>query len=71
MSESIQDIREFVLHQAKQNIEFVKQSPGNVAQAKQVNSSLSAIVAMERNIVMHKALERARKNETVPTLPES
>ena len=70
---SIHQSRDFVLEQAKLNIEFIKASPSHVGQAKQINTSLANIVAMERNMVMHNALERALKNdrnENLPGLPE-
>lgn len=70
---SIQESHAFVLEQAKANIEFIKANPANVGQAKQINTSLANIVAMERNMVMHNALERALKkqrNEDLQKLPE-
>ena len=70
---SIHESRDFVLAQAKANIDFIKASPANVGQAKQINTSLANIVAMERNVVMHNALERARRkyrNEDLQGLPE-
>jgi hypothetical protein len=72
-SMDIHQSRDFVLDQAKRNIEFVLKSQANVGQAKQVNASLSAIVAIERSMVMYQALERMRKgggNEDVQGLPE-
>jgi KaiC/GvpD/RAD55 family RecA-like ATPase len=42
-------------------------------QAKQINTALANIVAMERNMVMYKALERTirnDRNEDLPNLPE-
>lgn len=66
---SIHESHAFVLEQARENISFIKQNPGNVGQAKQINTSLANIVAMERNMVMHQALERAIRNDT-PPLPE-
>jgi uncharacterized protein YrrD len=57
---TIKDARDYVLAQAKANIAFVKQSKANVEQAHQVNISLANIVAMERNMVMHDALQRSR-----------
>ena len=71
---SIHESHAFVLSQAKANIEFIKVSPKNVEQAKQINSSLANIVAMERNMVMYNALQRARRNdlnEDLQKLPES
>lgn len=71
---NISESHAFVLEQARLNIEFIKASPANTNQAKQINASLANIVAMERNIVMHKALQRAIKNdrdEVLPGLPES
>lgn len=70
---SIEKSRDYVLAQAKANIDFVMRSPSNVEQAKQVNSSLAAIVAMERNMVMDRALNRQKNGgyvEEVPRLPE-
>lgn len=70
---SIQESHRFVLEEARKNIEFVKKSPSHVAQAKQINTSLANIVAMERNMVMHGVLERAKLNdnrEGLPRLPE-
>jgi hypothetical protein len=70
----IEKSRDYVLAQAKANIDFVMKSPGNIEQAKQVNSSLAAIVAMERNVVMDRAISRMRKGgfvEVVQRLPES
>lgn len=60
---SIHESHAFVLEQARLNIMFVKASPGHVAQAKQVNSALATMVASERNMVMHRALERALRND--------
>jgi hypothetical protein len=69
---SIHASHAFVLEQAKANIEFIRASPSHIGQAKQVNTALANIVAMERNMVMHKALERAIRNdnENLPRLPE-
>lgn len=70
---SIHESHAFVLEQAKKNIEFIKASPSHVGQAKQINTALANIVASERNQIMHKALERALKNdrnENLPRLPE-
>lgn len=69
---SIQDSRDFVIKQAKENIEFIKTSPSNLGQAKQINTALANIVAMERNMVMHRAVERMISNDSqnVPRLPE-
>ncbi len=70
---SIHQSHEFVLAQAKANIEFIKASPANVGQAKQINTALATIVASERNVVMHNALERAIRNDEpkgLPGLPE-
>jgi hypothetical protein len=70
---SIHESRDYVLAQAKANIDFVMRSPGNVEQAKQVNLSLGTIVACERNMVMMAALNRIKKGgrvEEVPRLPE-
>ena len=53
----------FVLEQAKANIAFVQANAEHVEQAKQINASLANIVAMERNLVMHNALERAKLKE--------
>jgi hypothetical protein len=53
----------FVLEQAKANIAFVRANAEHVEQAKQINASLANIVAMERNLVMHNALERAKLKE--------
>ena len=36
---SIHRSRDFVLEQAKANIEFIKASPANVGQAKQINTA--------------------------------
>ena len=56
---SIHDSHRYVLEQAKENIEFIKKSSSHVGQAKQINTALSNIVTSERNMVMHRALERA------------
>lgn len=64
----IQQSRDFVLEQAKLNIERVSTDKTYVEQAKQVNSSLAAIVAMERNSVM---LEAIRKHKDPPCLPSA
>jgi len=66
---SIHESHKFVLEQARLNIEFIKSNPTHVAQAKQINTALANIVAMERNMVMHNALERA-KNKDMPRLSE-
>ena len=64
MNPTIHETHAFVLAQAKANIEFIKASPSHVGQAKQINTALATLVANERNMVMHNALERAlRKNE--------
>jgi hypothetical protein len=69
---SIHESHAFVIEQAKANIEFIKASPSNVGQAKQINTALANIVASERNVVMHRALERAIHNDEkgLPRLPE-
>lgn len=70
---SIHESRDFVLERAKSNIDFIKANPANLGQAKQINTALANIVAMERNMVMYKALERAirnDRNEGLPNLPE-
>lgn len=71
---SIEDSCAYVLEQAKLNIEFARANPSAVSQAKQVNASLAAIVAMERNMVMHRALNRTLRNrfpdEDMQDLPE-
>lgn len=70
---SIHESHAFVLAQAKANIDFIKACPTHVGQAKQINTSLANIVAMERNMVMHNALERAvrnDRNENLQNLPE-
>lgn len=62
--DTIRQTHAFVLAEARANIQFVKASPENVEQAKQINAALANIVAMERNLVMDKAVERAlRRNE--------
>lgn len=68
----IHESRDFVLMHAKANIEFIKASPANLGQAKQINTALANIVAMERNMVMHSALERAIENDkkNLQRLPE-
>ena len=68
----IQHSRDFVIEQAKENIAFIKASPSNLGQAKQINTALANIVAMERNMVMHRAVERmiSNDNQDVPRLPE-
>lgn len=58
---TIQSSKAFVLEQARKNIERVVENPGYVEQAKQVNASLASIVAMERNAVMHEAIQLSRK----------
>lgn len=64
MTPSLQSSKEFVLEQARLNIERVVRDPGYVQQAKQVNSSLASIVAAERNEVMREAIKFARdKNQ--------
>ena len=68
---SLHESHAFVVAQAKANIEFIKASAAHVGQAKQINTALANIVASERNQIMHKALERAIKNdENLPRLPE-
>ena len=69
---SIHQSRDFVIDQAKENIKFIKASPANIGQAKQINTALANIVAMERNMVMHTALERAIENDkkSMQGLPE-
>ena len=73
---SLQESHAFVLAEAKANIDFIKANPAHLGQAKQINTSLANIVAMERNMVMHTALERALRNdrkslnENVQNLPE-
>lgn len=62
-TDTIKEAHAFVLSEAKANVAFVKSSPSNVEQAKQINAALANIVAMERNMVMHKAVERAVKND--------
>lgn len=59
---TIQSSKAFVLEQARKNIERVVENPGYVEQAKQVNASLASIVAMERNAVMHEAIQLSRKS---------
>lgn len=66
---SIEKSHAFVLSQAKANVNFIKANPANVAQAKQINAALANIVAMERNMVMHKAVERAILNDDLQKLP--
>lgn len=65
---SLSEASKFVFEQAKANIERVKDDPGFVPQAKQVNSSLAAIAAMARNHVMNKALSRPGRY-VGPSLP--
>lgn len=60
MSHTIEDSKQFVIEQARINIERVSRDSGYVNQAKQVNASLASIVAMERNAVMLTAIERMR-----------
>ena len=60
---SIHESHTFVMDQAKANIAFIKANPAHVEQAKQINASLANIVAMERNMVMHSALQRALRND--------
>jgi len=70
---SLEASRDYVLEQAKANIELLKSSPASVAQAQQINASLATIVAMERNMVMHRALERSLRphsDENLQRLPE-
>jgi hypothetical protein len=59
---TLQASHDFVLAEAKANVAFVKISPANVEQAKQINAALANIVAMERNRVMNNAVERAYGN---------
>ncbi|MGJ8677207.1 MAG: hypothetical protein ACSHX0_06800 [Akkermansiaceae bacterium] len=54
---SINESRDYVLQQAKKNIEAVEGDPKYVKQAKEVNASLASIVTMERTTIMNKALE--------------
>lgn len=65
--------RAYVIEQAKANIADLKAHPDNISVAQQVNASLANIVAMERNMIMHRALAKARTSdaEIVPRLPES
>lgn len=65
---TIHDSHAFVLDQSRANVAFIKASPSNVAQAKQINAALANIVASERNVVMHKAIERAIQNDNDPDL---
>jgi hypothetical protein len=58
MSNNMSDTRDYVIQQAKENIELVKKDKSFVSQAKQINTSLANIVAMERNAIMLKALNR-------------
>lgn len=67
---TIQESREFVIEQARLNIERVKREPGFTNQAKQVNASLASIVAMERNAIMHEALKRRTHEPVLPELRE-
>lgn len=70
MLTTIQQSYAFVLEQSKENIDYVRRNPANVGQAKQVNSALANIVAMERNMVMHRAVERALQNDQkLPAVP--
>lgn len=64
----LQASRDYVLEQARLNIERVSTDKSYVEQAKQVNSSLAAIVAMERNSVM---LEAIRKHKDPRCLPSA
>ena len=64
MSDSIKSSKDFVLEQARLNIERVSQDKGYVAQAKQVNASLASICSMERNAVMYAALTRSLEKGT-------
>ncbi len=66
---NLKESYDYVLAEARANIEFVRLSANNVQQAQQVNSSLANIVAMERNIVMDKAVERAIKNDAIIDMP--
>jgi hypothetical protein len=65
---TLQTSHAFVLAEAKANVDFIKSSPRNVEQAKQINAALANIVAMERNAVMMKAIERAYGKD-LPQLP--
>jgi hypothetical protein len=69
---NMEETRRFVIEQAQQNIEFIKANPTLIGRAKQVNSSLANIVAMERNVIMNRALERAirKDDQSMPRLPE-
>jgi len=62
---NIQLSKDFVLDQARKNIEKVSKDPCYVKQAQQVNASLASIVACERNEVMLEALRRAKGNSTL------
>jgi hypothetical protein len=66
---TLQESRDYVLSEARANIEFVKANPTKVEQAHQINAALANIVAMERNIVMDKAVERALKKDEAINLP--
>ncbi len=71
---TIYDSRDYVLAQSKANIEFIKANPASVGPAKQINAALANIVAMERNVIMHNALERSLRpnsNEGLQGLPQS
>lgn len=70
MKTTIEDSRDFVIEQARLNIERTVKDPAFVNQAKQVNASLASIVAMERNSVMLEALKRSKRHENLPGLPE-
>ena len=65
MNLSITESRDYVLKQARENIEMIKANPGYTSQAKQVNASLASIVAMERNAVMLQAIENSRNAKTI------
>lgn len=60
-NDTLHESRAFVLAEARKNIEFIKANPKAVGQAKQINTALSNIVAMERNMIMNKALERSMR----------
>lgn len=63
----------YVLEEAKANIEFIKQNRANVDQAHEINTALANIVAMERNVVMDRAIERGLRREqdiAMQDLPE-
>ena len=68
---SINKVRDYVLDTARENIESIKNQKRETSAAKQINSSLTSIVAMERNIIMDKVTKIAEKKIELKTIDEA